>query len=186
MSELLIASLALPDRSGRFAGQVWVTPVSATLGEEGPNFGIAPGRAEVGITLRANRQEDLDRLKEDLVEMAGQMAGADALDMMLSWHEEFPATVNHEVAVRSIVTAAESEGLSTSEIETPFRWSEDFCYYTKAYPGAFFGIGSGEDTPQLHHQHYDFPDELIPTGIRIFARIAHDIVGVSGIFGQEG
>lgn len=184
MSELLIRSLDLPARPGKFEDQVWVTPVNAVLGEAGPNYGIAPGVADIRITLRALLQKDLDHLKEALSGLARELAERDSLKFTVSLHEEFPATVNHSTEVRRLVSAASLEGLDCGEIETPFRWSEDFCFFTRDYPGAFFGIGAGETQPQLHHQHYDFPDELIATGIRIYARLADDIVGLSGL-GQE-
>ena len=47
----------------------------------------------------------------------------------------------------------------------------DFSHYLLDYPGAFFGLGSGIDQPQLHNEYYDFPDELIPTGVKIYLSI---------------
>ena len=38
-------------------------------------------------------------------------------------------------------------------------------------------LGSGEDRPMLHNPDFDFPDELIPVGIRIFDRIRRDLLG---------
>ena len=34
-----------------------------------------------------------------------------------------------------------------------------------------FGLGSGEETPALHNPDYDFPDEIIETGIAMFREI---------------
>jgi metal-dependent amidase/aminoacylase/carboxypeptidase family protein len=31
-----------------------------------------------------------------------------------------------------------------------------------------FGLGSDIDQPALHNPDYDFPDELLPTGIKVF------------------
>jgi metal-dependent amidase/aminoacylase/carboxypeptidase family protein len=52
-----------------------------------------------------------------------------------------------------------------------FRWSVDLGYFTAAFPGAFFGLGSGLDQPQLHDDAYDYPDALIETGARLFRAI---------------
>jgi metal-dependent amidase/aminoacylase/carboxypeptidase family protein len=38
-----------------------------------------------------------------------------------------------------------------------------------------FGLGAGKDTPALHTTDYDFPDEIIPTGIKIFGQIIEEI-----------
>ena len=34
-----------------------------------------------------------------------------------------------------------------------------------------FGLGAGVDTPPLHDDRYDFPDELIESGVRLFSGI---------------
>ncbi|HPG33220.1 MAG TPA: hypothetical protein PLM34_05160, partial [Lentimicrobium sp.] len=58
--------------------------------------------------------------------------------------------------------------LHLHEIEHPFRWSEDFGHFTQNFRGALFGVGAGQAHPQLHHPDYDFPDEIIITGTRMF------------------
>ena len=54
-------------------------------------------------------------------------------------------------------------------IDTPFRWSEDFAEYLKQYTGAYFGIGAGIDSLELHHPNYDFNDKIIePTAMLLY------------------
>ena len=53
---------------------------------------------------------------------------------------------------------------------------KDFGHFLANYPGALFGLGSGTDQPALHNPDYDFPDELIETGIRIFYNIYNIIL----------
>jgi metal-dependent amidase/aminoacylase/carboxypeptidase family protein len=38
-------------------------------------------------------------------------------------------------------------------------------------------LGAGRDTPPLHNPAYDFPDDLIPIGTRIFEQVARDLLG---------
>ena len=40
-----------------------------------------------------------------------------------------------------------------------------------------FLLGSGEGCPGLHNSDYDFPDELIGIGARVFMRTLSDILG---------
>ena len=58
------------------------------------------------------------------------------------------------------------------EKDVPFTWGEDFGLLTQHYPGALFGLGSGTDTPPLHHQNFDFPDEIIETGVKMMISIS--------------
>ena len=63
------------------------------------------------------------------------------------------------------------------EPEVPFPWSEDFGHFTALGQGALFGLGAGEQTPALHHPEYDFPDELIPQGVALFADVIRRLIG---------
>ena len=38
------------------------------------------------------------------------------------------------------------------------------------------GLGAGEATPALHNPDYDFPDDIIPTGIQLFYQIAKEVL----------
>ena len=50
------------------------------------------------------------------------------------------------------------------------RWSEDFGHYLLHCPGAFFGIGAGEQHAPLHTADYEYPDTLLaPTAAAFLA-----------------
>jgi metal-dependent amidase/aminoacylase/carboxypeptidase family protein len=61
-------------------------------------------------------------------------------------------------------------------IEKPFKWSEDFGYFSEKYNTCYFGLGSGKNQPQLHNPEFDFPDDIIETGINLFYSIYKKIV----------
>lgn len=61
--------------------------------------------------------------------------------------------------------------LVIQNIENPFKWSEDFGYFTEKYNACYFGLGSGKDQPQLYNLDFDFPDDIIESGINIFYAI---------------
>jgi len=42
-----------------------------------------------------------------------------------------------------------------------------------------FGLGAGKNHPALHAQTYDFPDEIINTGISMFTQIINETIGRS-------
>jgi metal-dependent amidase/aminoacylase/carboxypeptidase family protein len=39
-----------------------------------------------------------------------------------------------------------------------------------------FGLGSGVNSPALHNPDYDFPDQLIETGVKVFSGIIDGIL----------
>lgn len=149
------------------------TVTYAQLGamESGPQFGTAPGEGLVTGVVRAQTNEDLALVREEIAALADRLAEAAGLEHRLSWHEAFAATVSEPECADIVAAAAAQQGLDVQELPEPFRWSEDFGYFTDRYRGAFFGLGSGTDQPQLHDDGYDFPDELIAIGAGLFRAI---------------
>ncbi len=158
---------------GRTSAPVLGTVSYAQIGsiDKGPNFGTAPGAATVMGVVRAHTDADLDLVRTELAQRADRLGAESGLSHTLSWHEAFAATQAHPECVATIRAAASDAGLEVEELEQPFRWSEDFGYFTQAYKGAFFGLGSGTDQPQLHDDRYDYPDALIPLGASLYRAI---------------
>jgi len=147
-----------------------VTVTQAQLGDmtHKIDFGVAPATGCVIAVLRAVQQHQLESLKEAARATAETIAREHGLEIEISWHEEFAATRNGREAVATVRRAARRAGLEVKEVATPFRWSEDVGLFLQKIPGALFGLGSGESHPQLHNEHYDYPDDLIPTGLAIY------------------
>ena len=141
------------------------------VAEKGPNFGTTPGEGVVMGVVRAHKTSDLDRVRDELASRAGQLAREGGLEHELSWHEAFAAPESDDDCVAAIEAAAAQAELDVRYLDEPFRWSEDFGYFTTAFKGAFFGLGSGTDQPQLHDDGYDYPDALIGIGASLYRAI---------------
>jgi amidohydrolase len=155
-------------------GFTLLTLTHLTLGER--SFGIAPGNAELLATLRAASDADLRRFRELAASLVERTARAHGLRAAISWSDHFDATVNHADAVRHIGRAAHALGLTTRVLPEPIRWSEDFGRFTQSCIGAMLGLGAGLEQCALHSPTYDFPDELIPTGARLFRCIIDQVL----------
>ncbi|MCP2045780.1 amidohydrolase [Pontibacter sp. HSC-36F09] len=174
MSELIQAFNALVRDQHHFQDLTLLNVVHARLGDVA--FGTNPGFATVMATLRAFEQDDLNKLKSLAIEAVKLVAHKYDLKYDFEWVEEFPATRNSAEATAFVEQAAQDLGMDVIRAAKPVRWSEDFGHFTHRYNGAYFGLGSGPDRPQLHHADYDFPDELIPVGAALFYRIAESIL----------
>ncbi len=158
-----------------FEDFVLVTVIHARLGSI--SFGTSPGEAEVRATLRTFREDDMSFLTSKAEEMALKEARENELAVGFDEKEVFPATVNDDGAARTVKDAAEKAGLEHRRIQAPFKWSEDFGHFLHKCPGALFGLGSGEQQPDLHNSDFDFPDTIVEPGIRIFEEIARNETG---------
>lgn len=152
-----------------------VTVTHATMGEA--VFGIAPGHAEVWATLRTRRDERMAELVAAAEVLAARIAVEHRLSVRCDYHEIFVASVNAPDAVEHLNRALDEEGVARSEEALPMRASEDFGIFGHKAKSAMFFLGAGERTPSLHNPDYDFPDDLIPIGSKIFMRTARNLLG---------
>ena len=103
------------------------------------------------------------------LELGGRAAVCTALrDNGNTLRDPFPATENRSDIVENIEQHCNCR---YRHLLTPFRWSEDFAHYLQIFPGAMFGIGSGEKQPELHHPDYNFPDALIEPAAHILINL---------------
>lgn len=152
-----------------------ITPVYALLGEKA--YGTSAGDAEIHLTLRCWDNQNLRRLEQEIENLVSAIAGKYHLKYDVDYTQTFFANMNDKECVEYVREAAENNGLTIFEKNTPFKWGEDFGFFTSRYKGCMFGLGAGETCPALHNPDYDFPDELIETGVAIFSGITDIIPG---------
>ncbi|WP_338053365.1 amidohydrolase [Pseudorhodobacter turbinis] len=154
-----------------------VTLTHAQMGE--PAFGISPAHGELWATLRTMTDPPMEALKAQAVGLAQTAAAKYGLALTTSLHDDFKACANDPQATAHIAAALDALGIPYAPGGLPMRPSEDF--------GAFAGLpdckiamvmlGAGLDHPSLHNPDYDFPDDLIAIGARIFHRVTRDLLG---------
>ncbi len=169
-----IRKLEKPEGADGFA---LITPIQIQLGEEA--FGTSAGYGELKLTLRTYDNDAMNRLKEQVAEMVTRVSKQHKLEIDISWTQSFAANINSPEMTRIIQNAAERNNLVYLPKEEPFRWGEDFGHFTKKYKGAMFGLGAGKKTPALHNPDYDFPDDIIPSGVKMFQSIIEQLLDES-------
>ncbi|SMF71380.1 amidohydrolase [Xaviernesmea oryzae] len=174
VARLMPALTALSKGSIAAEDLVLATVTHAAIGE--PAFGIAPGHAEVWVTLRAMTDGEMEALVTAAETLVSEIAAEARLEHALEYHDIFVHSENDPEAAALLRAAMEAEGVPHEPGET-MRGSEDFGRFGSVSKSAMFFLGAGEDMPNLHNPNYDFPDDLIPIGTRIFARVARDILG---------
>ena len=147
----------------------------AQLGES--DHGTTPGYARLRATLRSQSNRELEKLCQKIDRMAADIAQAHGLQCQNKVENWIPATRNHERVVEQLLTAAREAGLPTLEAAQAHRWSDDFGVLTQHYPGAFFGLGSGDACGQLHGPDFDFPDAILEPALRLLWKIVGQLHG---------
>jgi len=175
MSRLMPELTALSHGAPPLTDFTLATVTHASLGEQA--FGIAPGDAEIWVTLRTlvdDRMADLCTKAEHLVAEASQTAG---LQHDISYHDIFFHCENAPEAVHHLEAALQAEGIRFDEGNLPMRASEDFGRLRAVCPSAMFFLGAGENHPALHNPDYDYPDDLTAIGARVFMAVIRKALG---------
>jgi len=175
VADIITSLTDMPAHKHLFKEMVLATIVHINLGSIA--YGTSAGYAEIRATLRAYLDEDLKQMQEMAKEFISRSAKQYQLGHTIEFVEYFPAVNNSPDATRIIREVAKENNLIVAEPEMPFRWSEDFSHFINAAKGAMFGLGAGEDTPQLHNPDYNFPDEIIRSGVKAFSSIVYKILG---------
>lgn len=155
----------LNNSTGIFDGFVLSTVVNVEIGEA--NYGVTPGNGVLRLTLRGFKDAGLEKLCSTVEGLAAGFAKRDKLDLKISYHDRFPATVNTDMANNMVVRAAESTGHKVVYVDEPGRGSDDFCHFTTGSQASYFDIGNGLGTPDIHKPEYRFSDEILIPSLEI-------------------
>ena len=148
-----------------------ITLICCRIGEEA--FGTSAGDAEVMFTMRTFFDKNLDLLFRDADAIVDEVAARYGLRVEKEVREPFSSTWSMPWLQKRMEEYLKPF-FKIERIEHPFLWSEDFGEYLHGIRGVFFGLGSGEDQPELHHPDYNFPDDIIETGSKCFELIVEN------------
>lgn len=175
MAELMPALAALGPGDELTEDCALTTVTHAQLGA--PTFGVAPGEAEIWVTLRTGSDARMAQLVDQAEALVRKVAADEGLGVEITYNDVFEACVNHPEAVQILAQACAQAGVQPRLTAMPQRFSEDFGQFAKGSKTAMFWLGSGVDHPQLHNPDYDFPDALIPVGAGIFLAAIRQVLG---------
>ncbi|MEZ4884079.1 MAG: amidohydrolase [Chitinophagales bacterium] len=151
-----------------------LTPVHLNMGQK--SYGISAGIGELHYTIRTWTVEVMSTLKERIYKILNQISMHQGWVYSVDWFEYFPTVQNSDTCNEFIRKAAQEKGFEVKEKAHPFKFGEDFGWFSQEYQAAMFGLGAGVNTPALHHADYDFPDEILETGMDMFKAIIEGVI----------
>lgn len=149
------------------------TVTHARLGN--PAFGIAPGEAEIWVTLRTLTDRRMERLATEAEALASAAALRADLALAIDYADVFVTCHNHPEATAVVRRALDRLDVRHGPFMLPMRASEDFGRFGAGCPAALMLLGSGNG-PALHNPDYDFPDALIGRGAAIWSAVLDEIL----------
>ncbi|WP_179007503.1 amidohydrolase [Winogradskyella forsetii] len=149
-------------------------PIYSSMGVK--SYGISAGFGEIHYTLRTKSIEKMERLKQNVESLLIDVCPKHKLPHTTSWFDYFPAVVNDGFCNQVIKETAKNSNFDIIKKSMAFKFGEDFGWFSEKYKGAMFGIGAGIESPALHQANYDFPDEIIETGMTMFKGIIERIL----------
>lgn len=165
----IVRELNQVQNSKEFSGFVLLTIIHIRLGEVA--FGTSPGYAEIMVTLRSFADSDMNILSQKAIELARNIGTNYSLAVETAITDDFPSAVCDKELTSVVEKIAKEQDRKLITLEKPNRWSEDFAHFTLRGPSIIFGLGVGEEVPELHSPDYDFPDQAIGHGLEVFDAI---------------
>jgi hippurate hydrolase len=152
--------------------------VSLTQVHGGTTHNIIPDEVVVSGTMRYLLPETGEMAKRRITEIAESIALAHGCTALVELKDGYPVTKNDPHAVDEFFRIAKEtiDPSRSMPFENPVMGGEDFSYYCKVVPSCFFALGllpeGQESMPSLHQATFDFNDDAIPTGIKMFCALA--------------
>lgn len=158
------------------------TVLSVTRIHAGSAYNVIPDSAEIHGTVRTVSPESRERVERQLRLTATSIAAASGARCEIGYHRGTPPTINSS-AETDLLRAAAQEALgrdNVSELSAPSLAGEDFACFLGCRPGAFIRLGNGANSPGLHSPHYDFNDDAIDVGVRLWTTLVRRALPVLG------
>ena len=143
---------------------------------------VLPGISLIKGDVRSRNKEDRLEIKRLMSTLVEGISDAHEITGEVSFETEFVETINSNDQTEIVIAVAEELGLSLDRNCEPMSFSEDFAHFANVVPGCFFLLGNGQTgcvSSPLHSSSYDFNDELLPIGVKIWSRIVRKILPIT-------
>lgn len=156
-------------------------PVVVTVGvfQAGTRRNIIPDEAHFDATVRTFSARSADLVRRTAPELCRGIAAAYGLDVDVTFHDEYPVTVNDAVHT-DFATGVVREVFGDdafAPMAFPQAGSEDFSRVLDEVPGCYLFLGATTTTdhlsaPSNHSPRATFTDEVLPRGALLHAQLA--------------
>lgn len=149
--------------------------ISVTQMNSGDTTNVIPDYAILKGTVRSFDMDVRQSMQDMLTEMVTVLPPLYGVTGEMDYHIRYPVTTNDSQAYLEIKEAA-TNALGADKVNTdvePSMASEDFSFMSQVVKGAYFWLGVDGSSPSkpLHNAAYDFNDDAIETGIKVWVSL---------------
>jgi hippurate hydrolase len=149
--------------------------ISVTQMNSGDTTNVIPDYAILKGTVRSFDMDVRQSMQDMLTEMVAVLPPLYGVTGEMDYHIRYPVTTNDSEAYLEIKDAA-TNVLGADKVNTdvePSMASEDFSFMSQVVKGAYFWLGVDGSSPSkpLHNAAYDFNDDAIETGIKVWVSL---------------
>ena len=149
--------------------------ISVTQMNSGDTTNVIPDYAILKGTVRSFDMDVRQSMQDMLTEMVTTLPPLYGVTGEMDYHIRYPVTTNDTQAYLEIKEAA-TKVLGADKVNTdiePSMASEDFSFMSQVVKGAYFWLGVDGSNPSkpLHNAAYDFNDDAIETGIKVWVSL---------------
>lgn len=176
-AQLIMALQTIPSR--RLSPQE-STVVSITQIAGGEAINVLPDKVVLRGTFRCLDNQVRERVRGLIESYVAAQPQVSDVEGSIVWYPGYPVTTNHPDEAQQVREVA-SALLGESAViwnGNPSMASEDFACMLEACPGAYFWIGTDDETASkpLHNAGYDFNDALIPHGVALWTALVEKLL----------
>ena len=156
--------------------------ISVTMIHAGEATNVVPDSCVIEGTVRTFSIEVLDMIERRMRQVAEHTCAAFEAGCEFVFERNYPPTINHAYEAEFLRRVAQGVlGEDNVPAQEPTMGAEDFSYMLLARPGAYAFLANGDGGHRdaghgmgpcmLHNPSYDFNDELIPVGARVWVEL---------------
>lgn len=129
---------------------------------------IVPNFSEIYGTIRTYSVKNRNDVKAQLEKTANDIAAKYGTTPQIAYEGGCPPVYNDE----KLVSILSSNGFDVQNNATPTLAGEDFSIFGDFAPSVMLWLGIG-DVPPLHNEKFFVPNEILPTGVELWCKIAN-------------
>ncbi|WP_066172734.1 M20 family metallopeptidase [Bacillus marinisedimentorum] len=138
----------------------------------GDAFNVIPGKAELKGTVRTFDESVRTLVEQSMELMAESICNANGAECSFSYERGYPALWNHSAETEQLAEAAKTVVPPDQVVEMePIMGGEDFAYYLKEVPGAFFFTGARNEAEGAHYPHHHAKFDIDEKAMLIAAKV---------------